>query len=658
MSGTDQVNLKVNRLRKRYQDAIEDVRKENEQNLSELKKSYEAKNQTAVDNYKKDRERIEQKNLESIERYKEKLSETMSKKSQDYEDSVRQMKKDYENLNKKDREGVQEKLNRISNEYNEKERTLDQRTFDQVFEVKRQADRRQLRDRIGFSQDMELYEEHTKDRMRELGNSNAKEIKDLNNRHKDFLLASNTRHIQEKEALKKNLMDYAGKLKNQNTDEKSAMRETFENNIKAINENKNFQQVKMEKNYSGIIQNNAAKAEQQRRTTEKDLLNQLDDVKKQAFDRSRRNNTVVNELKTTNRTNQRVNEQMMGEVKRKIKLVGQRGNDKINVAEDNFQKQLNELGRQNQNSRIREREALLSQANEEKNQIITDKIATVNREKQDNKIEVSKYQQQLRDQERSNQIRLFEANLANKKMLQQRSIERSQQMSEVSERNRNALKAMQENHENEKIEYMEETRDRVAKTDLNLRKTFGDKISKLEQRQEQQVQMLQDTLDRTIKKYEALLVSTKNQGMQELEDFKKLAKDQMDIQKKNFQHVLEQKELDRINEKTSMKQEFAKKLTDTKEAEELRVMDITNRYERQINTERKNYYKALKQKLTEAHRQLENLRNRSEVEKNNIRVQLNTRISDLQRENLKIRQLNEERKQYLDPVDPDKIDVS
>ena len=138
-------------------------------------------------------------------------------------------------------------------------------------------------------------------------------------------------------------------------------------------------------------------------------------------------------------------------------------------------------------------------------------------------------------------------------------------------------------------------------------------------------------------------------------DFQKTAQTEQKLLKNEFIQQMKDKEVENKYNMDETRKVYEQKLAEAKDQSDLRIMELTNRYENEIATERKNFYRVLKQKMSESQRALQSLSQRMDAEKKSLRMQMESRITDLQNENRKIRQLNVQRQEYLDKIEPEDL---
>lgn len=655
MSDTEALSNKLSAARDNFRKSVREVRENAEKEIDNIRKTSEIRETNQKEAYKKDRAKLENESRETVDRYVKQSTERMEEATQKYRNEVQQMQKKHDRDRFVESQALNEKLGRISDQYRTRQELSDARNSELLNQVKKSVDDRQKKDAVRIAKERAQFTETTQDKMRDFLDKQVGEIKNVSDRHQKDILEVNEYNLRDKNRVKNSLNAYIDEMKVNNKAEKELLlkekREATERGENA----RTMERARLEKEFSKTIDNLSGKAEADRARTERNLLEQLNFERKQFQDSTRKNSNIVNDMVETTKTNNKIHENQMKNAKAKMDVIRKNATADVIKNQREFNDRYDQLDRKHQKARTGEKTRLLAESRQNYNELLNNKIEAVNKEKRDGRIMLNRYQQQLRGLRRDTDLKIFENNQETKKLLRANNERHYNMVNKMTERNQDALSDYKQQVHEEKSALVEQTRDRVAETGLNLRKYYETKIGNMSDTHIKKMEKMQETLDDTIRKYENLLRDNQLRNADMFDEFQRIAQTEQKLQKQEFTQQVKDKEAQFKYRLDETRRTYEGKLSEAKEQAELRIMELTNRYENEIATERKNFYRVLKQKMTESQRSLQSLSMRMDAEKKALRTQMESRITDLQNENRKIRQLNVQRREYLDKIEADDV---
>lgn len=655
MSDTDAINTKVARIRERYRNAVNEVREDANRQVKETREASELEKANLKKAYTADKQKLSEENQKTMQEYSKDISEKMDRQTDRFKSEVRDLKREHNRERYETSRDFSQRLEKVADDYRTKESLTDARNAEVLDQAKKNADSRMRRDAIQRAKEHEMFTSTTRDKMRELLDLNASDLREVSDRHSKELLQVNEYNLREKNRIRGELGEYINELKSDKKTEREQMLKEKNEAVGRVENAKKLERQRLESEFSNSINNLSDKAEKARQRTETNLLNQLNFERKLAQDNTRKNNNIVNDMVETTKTNNKIHENSLSNAKAKMDQAQKDAADRVLKNSQDFVERYDDLDRKHQKSRMDEKTRILANSRAEYNDLLHSKIDAVNREKRDGRIMINRYQQQLRGLQRDTELKVFETNQQAQKQIEENNHRHHDTLNAMTEKNQQALAEFKAQAYEDKTNLVEATRDRIADQGLALRKQYGEKISKMEADHSKKVEKLQKTLDDTISKYENLLRSNQQRNSDLYMDFQKTAQTEQKLLKNEFIQQMKDKEVENKYNMDETRKVYEQKLAEAKDQSDLRIMELTNRYENEIATERKNFYRVLKQKMSESQRALQSLSQRMDAEKKSLRMQMESRITDLQNENRKIRQLNVQRQEYLDKIEPEDL---
>lgn len=655
MSETDALSSKLSAARENYRRSVREVREDADRQIENVKNTSEMREQNQTEAYKKDKALTQAEYQSTLDNYTQKSRERMEEATNKYLENVEALKKNHDRQRFVESQEQKNKLNRIADSYRIRQDLSDARSKETLDQLKSSVDRKKNLDKLENEKEYKELTETTQSKMRDLMDKTTGEIRSVSDRHEKELLKVNEYNLRDKNRVKNSLESYIDELKTNRTSERDLLLKDKHDAVARGEKEKQAERLRLESEFANTIGNLSEKAESDRARTERNLLNQMNFERKQAQDNSRKNSNIVNDMVETSKTNYQIHDNQMKNAKVKIDMIRKQSTGEVVRNQREFNDRYDELDQKHQKKRTEEKTAILSETRGRYNELLNNKIEAVNREKRDGRIMLNRYQQQLKGLRRDTDLKIFENNQETKKMLQANNERHYNMINKMTERNQEALADYKQQVHEEKSVLVEQTRDQVAENGLNLRKFYENKIINMTDNHNSKVEKLESTLDDTIRKYENLLRDNQLRSAEMFDEFQRVAQTQQKIQKKEFSQQLSDKEMQFKYKMDETRGVYEGKLSEAKDQSELRIMELTNRYESEIATERKNFYRVLKQKMNESQRTLKSLAMRMEAEKKAMRTQMESRITDLQNENRKIRQLNVQRREYMDKIEPEDV---
>lgn len=655
MSETDALASKLSTARDNYRQAVREVRADADRQIDHVRKTSEIREQNQTEAYKKDKALTQKEYKTTLDTYNEQSRSRMEDATRKYLEETQDLKNAHDRERFIQTRTNQEKLDRISDSYRTRQELSDARSKEAIDQVKTNADRRQKSDKLSNEKERQEFTENTRLKMRDMLDKTSGEIKTVSDRHQKDMLQTNEYNLREKNRLRNSLESYIDELKTDRSEERALLLKDKQDAIARGEANKMAERVRLEGEFANTIDSLSERAEQSRARTERNLLGQMDFERKQHQDSSRKNSNIVNDMVETAKTNHQIHENQMKNAKAKIDLIRKQSTGEVVQNQREFNDRYNALDRKHQKKRTEEKTQILTESRGDYNELLNSKIEAVNREKRDGRIMLNRYQQQLKGLRRDTDLKIFENNQETKKLLMTNNERHYNLVNKMSERNQEALADYKQQVHEEKSALIEETRDQVAETGLNLRKYYEEKIANMTDNHNKKTENLESTLESTIHKYENLLRDNQLRNAEMFDEFQRIAQTEQKLQRKEFSQQLIDKEAQFKYKMDETRGVYEGKLSEAKDQSELRIMELTNRYENEIATERKNFYRVLKQKMSESQRTLQSLAMRMDAEKKALRTQMESRITDLQNENRKIRQLNVQRREYMDKIEAEDI---
>jgi hypothetical protein len=655
MSDTEVLSNKLSAARDNYRKSLREVRANAEKEIDNIRNTSEIRENNQKEAYKKDKAMLENENKQTVDQYVKQTTERMEAATKKYRDDVKDMQTKHDRERYVETQNINEKLNRISDQYRTRQGLTEARNADLLSQSKKSMDDRMKKDAINLQKEREAFTETTQNKMRDFLDKQSKEIKTVSDRHQKNILENNEYNLRDKNRVKNSLNDYIDELKADRTAERELLLKDRKEAIARGEKAKALERGRLEKEFAGTIDNLSGKAEADRARTERNLLNQLKFERKQFQDSSRKSTNIVNDMVETAKTNNQIHENQMKNAKAKMDMIRKMATGDVIKNQREFNERYEKLDIKHQKARTDEKTRLLADSRQKYNELLNNKIESVNKEKRDGRIMLNRYQQQLRGLARDTDLKIFENNQETKKLLRTNNERHYKMVNKMTERSQDALADYKEQVHEEKSKLIEQTRDRVAETGLSLRKYYETKMGAMSDTHSSKMEKMQETLDDTIRKYETLLRDNQLRNAEMFDEFQRIAQTEQKLQKQEFNQQVKDKEAQFKYNLDGTRRTYEGKLSEAKDQAELRIMELTNRYENEIATERKNFYRVLKQKMTESQRSLQSLSMRMDAEKKALRTQMESRITDLQNENRKIRQLNVQRREYLEKIEADDV---
>ena len=439
MSESEALTSKLSAARVKYRKSVEEVRENARKKIEDIKKSAQNTQNNQKAAYNKDRMRIENEARDTLDKHIKKSTDRMEEATDKYRENIGEMQKKHDRERFLESQAINEKLNRISDQYRIRQDLNKARSNELLNQVKKSVDDRQKQDILRIAKERDEFNETSRDQMRDFLNKQSLEMKDLSDRHQKEMLEVNEYNLKDKNRVKNSLNAYIDELKASNKTEKDLLIKDKKEATERYKQARMLDRARLEKEFATSFERLSSKTHNDQARKEKELLRQLNFERKLFEDDSRKKSNIVNDMVETTRTNKLIHEGQMRNAKARMDLIRQQTIDSVHKNQKEARSRYEMLDRKHLAARRSEKERILNDSRQKYNDLLNNKIEAVNKEKSDSRIMVHRYQQQLRGLLRDSDLRIFENNRDTKKLLSENNEHHIKMVNRMTARNKEAL---------------------------------------------------------------------------------------------------------------------------------------------------------------------------------------------------------------------------
>jgi hypothetical protein len=619
---------KLDSAREKYREAATDLKKSYDKDVDNLHQSYEHKLTNQSKNYDKSKSDLEEQNAVNNEFFSNKTKETISKRQDDFRNEIKQNVDRFSKDREKTKMDFDRKLTDISDSFKKSSEEKDKyhseakRTLDDRYQKATTNFEKSYRNQLSSLENHanEVITEERKDnnlRRNMMADSYQKELDGIrtNNREEKFKevsrLANDNQNLRTNFALEKATAD----------EERDAR-------INDIIKNKNSEAYESQKNFSDLQDDIRSKNLADQENIKASHLEDTKNIQKRFSDDLKNiqrvsnqkitNGTEVESLKDENNQLRKTYENRLTNLKKDNQNILLENNDKMSNVDDQYKDTIKNL----KQSHVAERDKSEREMNDSQNKILQgmkEKNASIiDRYKTDNSVSKNQAEQRL-SQER----------MTAKSMAGKERIEFGKVVNTLNEKNIETISTLKNEFAKDKTEFIEK-----SKRDFNIEKTqmkdeFNNELALKDQMYNGKFQELENQTARIIDNYENRLEQLARKNDKEMEMFKIGAAERMSKEVEAYKTENEMINKSHQGEVANMRDKFERIIARDRTLSDQQATKISQKYEDQLERERFDHQRELSSKLTEAQAQFERLFKASELEKETMRNQYESRMENM-----------------------------
>ncbi|ATH08596.1 hypothetical protein BIY24_11760 [Halobacteriovorax marinus] len=625
-------STRLSQARSNFRDAADELKDHYNSEVDELSKNHENVQAKQRNNYEKSKSEIEQNVASTIDQKNKEVKESMLQRTEQFRNEIASQQEEFENNRQDIKRNFDDRLNYLRDSYNKDVSSREQNYNDKTAQSELRYSERMDHATKDFQDKISEFDKTSKDAVREQKVALDIEKKGQELRHKnelaDFVESGNSSRAKMVEKQQRDLQN----LRNTQSDELRNRNDHHAKTVDSIYAQKSKEAENMSANF-------------------KKLTNDINDRNNRNNDQmAKLNRERITELE---RQYAQTSYQNKREMQEKLKGGSQADRDELKSAEltRKFDTKIKNINESIDNMRYKDqldKERMSTQfqnSAKERNLAHAKQIDTLEKETRDFKNKTLKENQERTDNVIGDyKSKLVKAQLDNEQQsikdrqsannrLQNQRQEFGRVVNQMSTMNQEAISELQNEHAKEKSKFINDTRMAHHNNVEQLKDDFNSRMSKKEGSLNQRLESKEKELNQTVNRYEEKLAKLETESQAEISKIKTFEEERRVEDFREFKRQMRKMTDTHTKEKIALKDELDRKFLDEKHKNDVKVNEIVQKYESQLDLERNETRRNFKTKIKELESNYQRLADQSELEKDLIRNQFERRIEEMQKIN-------------------------
>ncbi|PIK16722.1 hypothetical protein [Halobacteriovorax sp. JY17] len=625
-------STRLSQARSNFRDAADELKDHYNTEVDDLSKNHEAVQEKQRNIYDKSKANFEQDVAATIENKNKEVKETMMQRTEQFRNQTAAQQEGFEHDREDIKRGFDDRLNYLKDSYNK-----DISSREQNYNARSESTEKRYDERIDsatkdFQNKITKIDDSTKEAVRSQKIDLDIEKKSQELRHKneiaDFVESGNSSRAKMVDKQQRDLQnlrntqadelrnrgDHHAKTinsiyaqKNNEAEEMSSSFRKLTDDINDRNTNNNEQMAKVSRDRISELERQYAQTNYQNKREMQEKLKGGSDLDKDELKSAQLTQKFDTKLKNINENidNMRYKDQLD---KERMATQFQNSTKERNLAQA---KQIDNLEKESRDFKNKTMKENLER---------TDKV-------------IGDYKSRLTKSELDNEQRAMKDRQVSNNRIQNQRQEFGRVVNQMSEMNLEAISELQDEHATEKTKFINDSRMAHHNEVENLKDDFNTRLSKREGSLNQRLDMKNKELDQTITRYEEKLTKLENESQAEISKIKSFEEERRIEDTREFKRQMRTMSDSFTKEKVALKDELDRKFLNEKHKSDVKLNEVVQKYETQLDMERNETRRNFKTKIKELESNYQRLADQSELEKDLIRNQFERRIEEMQKVN-------------------------
>ncbi|OIQ17176.1 MAG: hypothetical protein BM556_13265 [Bacteriovorax sp. MedPE-SWde] len=627
-------STRLAQARGKYNDSTVELRDTYNRDVDRLEKLHEAKQTKQSDNYSKSKQKLENQQADYINEYSAKTKETIEDRTSAYQKNMEREKFSFNEDRNRIKDTFDQRLGELSDTYRVREEESNAYNDHRLKTTKDRYDKQVNRLNDQFQEDLDGVSYRASNSLRTNQNESNKEKR---------------RIITDNEVEKRGLIKEANISKTKMIDEGQKniqnLRDTHDTSISQIKDHhnlsakelrkvKNSEQDDLQENFRNLTNEVSNRNQRKRKHEVKENDLRQKNLEKQFADSLYQSKREMNEKLKGGDRNDLVEKKLdrtVASYEDRIKSIYEK------VEDNNFNQQIDKermatsFSNDMKNQKFKAQKDLDVKDKEFRDFRNNELVKT--RDKSD--LAIGQFKKELNNTEMRAEAQSIKDSQYSKKLLTSQRQAFGDTVNSLSEKNREALSQLQNEHATEKTKFIEQTRkqhhNEIEETKFELKRTMAQKEKSLLERNDQLVK----NQEKIIGQYEEKLARLEKKSHKELEKMKEMHSEQNTANKLSVRRQLNAKDRENEFEKVQIKTGYDKRLSRAKDTADKQLEQTVEHYEELLTREREDGSRKFKTKITEMQSDYSKLYQQNELEKATMQQQFQDKIEELRMANSK-----------------------
>lgn len=636
-------STRLSQARGNFRDAADELKEHYNSEVEELSKNHENVQEKQRNNYEKSKTELEQNVAATIDNRNKEVKESMLQRTEQFRNETASQQKEFENNRQDIKRDFDDRLNYLRDSYSKDLSSREQNYKDRSDQTERRYDDRINSATKDFQEKISTIDQTTTDAVRKQKIDLDIEKKSQELRHKnelaDFVESGNSTRAKMVEKQQRDLQN----LRNTQADELRNRGDHHAKTIESIHTQKNKEAEDMSSTFRKLTDDINDRNNQNNELMGKVNRERISELERQYAQTTYQNKREMQEkLKGGSEIDK--DELKSAELTRKFDTKLKNINENIDTMRYKDQLDKERMATQFQNSA---KERNLSHAKqidslEKESRDFKNNTLRENRERTDKVL--GDYKTKLAKAELDNQQQSIKDRQVAKNRIQNQRQEFGRVVNQMSTMNQEAISELQSEHAKEKSQFINDTRVAHHNDVEELKDNFNNRLAKKEGSLNQRLESKEKELNQTINRYEEKLSKLETESQAEISKIKNFEEERRIEDMREFKREMRKMSDSFTKEKVAMKDELDRKYLNEKHKHDIKLNEVVQKYETQLDIERNETRRNFKTKIKELESNYQRLADQSELEKDLIRNQFERRIEELQKVNqMKLDEMSREK---------------
>ncbi|GEM_PF-6318352 len=625
-------STRLSQARSNFRDAADELKEQYSSDVEDLSKKHEGIQEKQKKNFERSKSEMEQDVSSTIDRRNVEIKESMQEKTEQFRNKIASQQESFENDRQDIKRDFGHRLDYLRDSYNK-----DLSAKDENYNTKSELAAKRYEDRVDtatkdFQDKISEIDKSTRNAIRSQKIDLDIEKKNQELRHKneiaDFVESGNSTRAKMVEKQQRDLQN----LRNTQADELRNRGDHHAKTVDSIYEQKNKEAEEMSSTFRKLTDDINDRNNQYNDKMAKVNRERITDLEREYAQNEYQNKREFQEKLKGGSSEERDNLKS-AEITQKFEKRIKNINDNIDTMRYKSQLDKERMSSEFQNS-TKERniahskivDNLEQESREFKNKTLKD-----SRENTDKLI--GDYKNRLTRAKLDNEQQSIKDRQVTKNRIENQRQEFGRVVNQMSEMNQDAISELQSEHATEKSKFINEARVAHHNEVEELKDDFNDRLINKEASLNQRLEMKTKELDQTISKYEDKLSRTEKDAQAEILKLKNFNEERRVEDLREFKREMRTMSDTFTKDKIALKEELDRKFLNEKHKSDVKLNEVVQKYETQLDVERNETRRNFKTKIKELESNYQRLADQSELEKDLIRNQFERRIEEIQKVN-------------------------
>lgn len=621
-------NSRLAQARDQYNEANNKVRKDYESETKRLEERHAAKEAKQAQNYTNSKNELSAQQADYVNEYSNKTKDSIAQRTKSYQDSLAAKKSEFEQDRAQLKEDFDRRLSDLRDTYTTKDKDSEAYSNQRINSLKDRYETQVGRLDKQFNTDISDVTNRSNDAIKDnqLASSREKRklLHDFDQDKRLQLKNDSVKNAQLNERYGKDLNN----LREAQQMQIAQLKDHQNASNAEIHDKKNEELDSMQKSVRQLTDEVSTRNQKQRRQAIKENeLRKAETEKVYAQDLYQAKREMAEKIKGGDRSEiiaDKLNHTVDAYEDRIKNIYENQDSEKFNTDEQ-MRKLADNFSESNKNLKFKN-QVLMDEKDKQFKDFRNNELAKTN-EKSDKAIDT--YKKELRNSEMRNEAQALKDRTYNSKLLSNQRKTFGDTVNSLNDKNREALTQIQRDFTKEKVDIIEHTRRNhhqdMIETKTDLKNMMAKKEEVFEERNNQSSKNFESMVNQYEKKIDAL----QKKSHREIERITEINEKNRVSQENDSRRLLETKERENNLEILKIRNQYDKRLAKSKEMSDKQIEKTVEYYEDLLGRERVDFQNKMQSKLSEVKGELDKVKQQSALEKETMSQQFEDRISEL-----------------------------